>query len=111
MLSEISQLVKEKYHMISLMWNLMKNKTDKQNTNRGMDTWNWQLSEGGVWGDWIKEGEEISQRAYGINYRHRQQCGDGQREMGLGLSEYGQEGGSGDICTESTTIIKLNKIK
>ena len=41
---EISQKEKDKYHMISLMWNL-KNKINKQNRNRLIDAENWWLSE------------------------------------------------------------------
>ena len=33
-----------------------------------------------------------------VKHRHRQQCGDGQREGGQGSEEAGRVEGKGDIC-------------
>ena len=54
----------------------MNKKTNEQNRNRGRDTWNRQLLEGGR-EDWMKEGEGISQRTYiCMTQGHRQHHGD-----------------------------------
>ena len=47
MLSEISQTEKDKYHLISLMWNL-KEKTNEQTSKQGEETDGYQR--GGEWG-------------------------------------------------------------
>ena len=47
MLNETSQSVKEKHHMISLMWNLM-NKVNKQNRDRLIDREQADSSGGGL---------------------------------------------------------------
>ena len=67
MLSEISQSEKNKNHMISLMYNLIRNWTAKQ---RLTHRWRagWQLSGGGSW-RW-RDGKK--KRTHG----HGQQCGD-----------------------------------
>ena len=57
MLNETSQSVKEKHHMISLMWNLM-NKVNKQNRDRLIDTEQNDTSGTGV-GWWV---EALSQK-------------------------------------------------
>ena len=38
----------------------------------------------GVLGRWLKEAEGINQKYMYITYRHRQQCGDSQRESRMG---------------------------
>ena len=43
-------------------------------------------------GGWVKEGEGISQRHACITHRHRQLCGDGQREGGYGMDGGMQRG-------------------
>ena len=43
-----------------------------------------------------------------MTHRHRQQCGDGQREVGEGMGGVGQRGGTGDICN---SVDNKNKVK
>lgn len=50
---------------------------------------------GGGLRDWRKEGEEINQRNIYMTHRHRQQCSEGQREGGAGVSGGGQRWGDG----------------
>ena len=51
--------------------------------------------------------EGIRQRTC-MTHRHRQQCGDGQREVGEGMGGVGQRGGTGDICN---SVDNKNKVK
>ena len=64
---------------------------DKQ--NRDKDIWNrlTALRGEGERRDWMKEGEGISQKHTCMTHRHRQQCGDGQREgQGKGGGKVGK---------------------
>ena len=54
-------------------------------------------------GDWMKEGEGISQRNIYMSHGHRQQCGDGQKEgSGLGAGE--RRGKEMRTCIKVSTI-------
>ena len=57
-------------------------------------------------GDWMKEAEWIS-----MTHRHRQQCGDGQREGRWGLAEGGPIRGNGDICNSANNKNKVKNIQ
>ena len=43
--------------------------------------------------DWTKEGKGLAREHIRITHRHRQQCGDSQREGGQGMGAGGQTAG------------------
>ena len=66
-----------------------------------MDIWNSLTAVKGVreGEDWMKEGEALAKEHICITHRHRQWCGDGQREGEWGWVEVGKGAGkNGDIC-------------
>ena len=57
------------FHLYDYMWNL-KNKTNKQHRNRGVDAENWRLSEGGV-GELGEKGEGLGSKNGSLRNDHR----------------------------------------
>ena len=64
-----------------------------------MDTWNrlTAVRGKGAWGDWLKEGEGISQKNMCMTHGHGQWCGDCLREYG-GAGWTGAKGENWDNC-------------
>ena len=101
------QILYDFTHMCNLMC-----KIKSQIRNRSMDTWNRLTA---VWGE--REESQRWNKVKGLTkehtcttYRPRQQCGDGQREVGQGLGGGGQKGKRGDICNSVNNKIKLEKV-
>ena len=62
--------------------------------------------------NWIKEREGTSQRTYiHITHRHRQQCGDGQREGGHKVGEEVAKRGKNGDTSNSVNNKKRKKIR
>ena len=62
-------------------------------------------------GDWMKEVKGLAKEHICTTHRHRQQCGDGQKEGGAGLGGVRRSGGNVDICYSVNNKNKVKKLK